>query len=283
MIIDVHTHVCPRLFRENRDAWFTPGENAFAALYRDPKARLGGGASLVAALDEAGADAAVAFGFPWSSEETARRHNDYLLEAQARFPGRVIGLACFDPLAPWAEREADRALAAGLQGLGELAVYDAGFPPDALSRFAALAAVCRDFSRPMMVHVNEPIGHAYPGKAPLTIVDIYALTGAVSGIPLILAHWGGGLFFYHLLKKQVAERLEHVYFDTAASPFLYRPDVYRLAVEIVGAEKILFGTDWPLLPASRYFREMDAAGLGASAGRAIRGDNAARLFGMGPR
>jgi len=42
--------------------------------------------------------------------------------------------------------------------------------------------------------------------------------------------------------------LANVWFDTAASPYLYRSDIYRLAAELAGEEKVLFGTDYPLLP-----------------------------------
>ena len=38
-----------------------------------------------------------------------------------------------------------------------------------------------------------------------------------------MAHWGGGLPFYGLMKKEGPEVLRRVYFDTAASPYLYRP------------------------------------------------------------
>ena len=278
MIIDVHTHICPPEIRENRADYVDKGGEAFAAIYKDPKAKLAGAAELVAVMDEEGVDRAVAFGFPWSDRDTAMRHNDYILDAQTRFPGRIIGLGCFDPLQPWAWAEAERALDAGLRGLGELAIYEHGFDTDALDTFSALGEICRQRKAPMMVHVNEPVGHQYPGKAPLTLPMIYDLVQRLSEIDLILAHMGGGLFFYGLLKREVLQALERVYFDTAAVPFLYRPEVYKTAAQIVGADKILFGTDYPLLKPSRYFRDIDQAGLDESDRRLILGDAAARLF-----
>jgi predicted TIM-barrel fold metal-dependent hydrolase len=80
------------------------------------------------------------------------------------------------------------------------------------------------------------------------------------------------------MKKQVKEVLANVWFDTAASPFLYEPHVYRVAGEIVGFDQILFGTDYPLLRPKRYFHEMEAAGLSGESVRKICGENAARLF-----
>jgi predicted TIM-barrel fold metal-dependent hydrolase len=103
-----------------------------------------------------------------------------------------------------------------------------------------------------------------------------------SDAKLVLAHWGGGIFFYSLLKKEVRDVLKNVYFDTAASPFLYEPRIYQHAIDCIGHDRILFGTDYPLIKPSRYFKEMDAAGLSGKARSAICGDNAARLLGIAP-
>jgi predicted TIM-barrel fold metal-dependent hydrolase len=74
--------------------------------------------------------------------------------------------------------------------------------------------------------------------------------------------------------------LKNVYFDTAASPFLYDPEVYQVAVKAVGADKIIFGSDYPLLPPERYFKEMEEAGLSADQKQRICGLNAAELLGL---
>ena len=82
------------------------------------------------------------------------------------------------------------------------------------------------------------------------------------------------------MKKQVKESLQNVYFDTAASPYLYDAAVYRIAVELIGAGKVLFGTDFPLLPPTRYFREMNQAGISAAEIDQIGGLNAKALFSL---
>jgi predicted TIM-barrel fold metal-dependent hydrolase len=68
--------------------------------------------------------------------------------------------------------------------------------------------------------------------------------------------------------------------DTAASPFLYTPEVYRVAGELIGFDKILFGSDFPLIPPERYFREMVASGIAPHAIDLIKGLNAAGLLGL---
>jgi len=80
------------------------------------------------------------------------------------------------------------------------------------------------------------------------------------------------------LKKAVKESLKNVYFDTAASPSLYQPEIYRHAMEIAGLDKILFGSDFPLLKPARYFKELEKIELSKDQIESICGGNAAKLF-----
>jgi predicted TIM-barrel fold metal-dependent hydrolase len=281
MVVDFHTHIFPQRMRQNRAPYFA-GEPAFELLYRSPKARLAGADDLLRVMDAQGVDLSVVFGFPWRSAETFRRHNDYILEAVARYPGRLVGLCCLDPQHPGAAREVRRCIDGGLCGVGELAFYGSGINANILERLAPVMDVCRESGLPVLVHANEPVGHAYPGKAPLTLDQIFRLIKRFRRNTLVLAHWGGGIFFYNLLKKEVKETLADTYFDTAASPYLYDPAVYRVAVEAVGSGRILFGSDYPLLEPARYFRELAAAGLAPEDVRRIRGANAAALLGANP-
>lgn len=130
----------------------------------------------------------------------------------------------------------------------------------------------------MLLHVNEPIGHAYAGKTKITLAQIETLVRRYPQNRIVLAHWGGGIFFFHLLKKEIKEALKNVFFDTAASPFLYDPKIYRVASDIIGPEKILFGSDFPLIRPKRGLQEMETAGLNPEEIARIQGQNAAGLL-----
>ncbi len=277
MIIDAHTHLFPESVRSDRNRYF-PGEPAFELLYGSPKSRIAGLEDYLVAMRSNGVDKSVVFGFPWRNPETFRRHNDFIMEAVSRYPDRLIGLGCFDPAHPAAAREAERCIEGGLRGIGELAFYDSGIGAAALDRLAPVMDLCRAQDLPVLIHTNEPVGHAYPGKTPNTLAEIYRMVGRFPDNKIILAHWGGGIFFFQLLKREVRERLANVYFDTAASPYLYDPEVYRIAVRTAGCEKILFGSDFPLLAPRRYFAEMGQAGLSPGERERVCGLNAARLL-----
>jgi hypothetical protein len=96
-------------------------------------------------------------------------------------------------------------------------------------------------------------------------------------VTLILAHWGGGFFFYELM-PEVARAAQRVFYDTAASPFLYRPQIYALAIKIIGPGRILFGSDYPLISPARYFAELKRCRLSGHVQAKIKGLNARRLL-----
>jgi predicted TIM-barrel fold metal-dependent hydrolase len=279
-IIDVHTHIFPKEIRTRRESYFSD-EPAFKKLYQSPRSRLIGAQEMLAAMDDHLVERSVIFGFPWKDSRRFSKHNDYISDVVSRYPERFIGLGCFDPFCKHAAAETQRCLEhGGLSGIGELAFYHSGIDKAALDRLDPVMQICKDHHVPVLIHTNEPIGHVYPGKTANTLAQIYQLIDTFTQNKIVLAHWGGGLFFYSLLRKEVKQRLKHVYFDTAASPYLYDPKVYRLAIELIGLEKILFGSDYPLLPPDRYIDEMQAAGLSQDEMNRICGLNAERLFGI---
>ncbi len=277
MIIDAHTHIFPDHICESRGAYFE-GEPEFKLLYESPKAKLVNADALVTEMDAQGVDMSIAFGFPWHHPEIFKPHNDYIMEAVARYPDRIKGLCCLDVFADNAADEVERCISGGLSGVGELAFYQGGFESDTLDRLGPVMAICREKNLPVLIHTNEPIGHQYPGKTPNTLSQIYEMIKHFPENNIILAHWGGGLFFYMLMKREVRETLGNVYFDTAASPFLYTPAIYSVAESVAGAEKILWGTDYPLIKPDRYFKEIEKSGVSEGAAKQMMGENAARLF-----
>ena len=277
MIVDIHTHIFPDKIRKHREAFFE-GEDAFCLLYGSPKAKMVGPEALVEAMDEQGVDRSVTFGFPWNDMNTMRMHNDHVLEAAARFPDRLVPFCCVPIDHPESTSEVQRCLRAGAKGVGELACYKSRMDNQALDALTGIMKCALEFDVPVLIHTNEPIGHAYPGKAAMSLEEIDALLRRFPENRIILAHWGGGIFFYALLKKEMQERFRNVWFDTAASPFLYDSRVYAIAASIIGVDRILFGSDFPLIRPERYRREILTSEFGPQQLDAVMGDNARRLL-----
>jgi predicted TIM-barrel fold metal-dependent hydrolase len=255
MVIDFHTHLFPIDIRENREKYFT-GEPAFEMIYKTPKSRLAGAKQLIGTMDEQKVDKSIVFGFPWKNPETFKKHNDYIMDSVKKFPDRLIGFACFNISHKEIDKETERCLSAGLSGVGELALYTSGLAEESIKHLEPVMEICRAKDVPLLLHTNEPVGHIYPGKSPMTLSQIYAFVKRFPENKIVLAHWGGGIFFYTLMKREVTETLKNVFFDTAASPFLYHQAIYDAAKKCGGIEKILFGSDFPLLKPERYFKEL---------------------------
>ena len=269
MIIDAHAHIFPPELIGRRES-LLKSDPAFNLLYTDPQAQMAGSGDLVKTMNSDGVDAALVCGFPWRDAGRARLHNDYILQAAKDHPDRLVPLGCVDPLAKEALEEAERVLAAGAAGLGELARYH----NDLGTEMIPLAKLCAEADRPLLLHTNEPIGHGYPGKSPMTLRGLYDLVRACPRTRFQLAHLGGGIFFYELLKQEAAGVLSHCVFDIAAAPFLYRPEIYRTFIRLAGEDRLLYGSDFPLLRLERYLKDMDSAGLDDGAKEKILGLNA---------
>ena len=279
VIVDFHTHIFPPAIAANRARYLEADAN-FAAMYADPKAMLTSADDLLASMEGAGIDVSVALGFAWRDMETCRLHNDYLLEAAASSNGRVVAL-CTLPLASGTEAieaEARRCVAAGARGFGELRPDDLSFDL-AGPEGQALARISRDLDALLLFHVTEPVGHRYPGKQGMSLSAFYDFICNHPDVKTIGAHWGGGLPFYDAM-PEVVEVLGQTYVDTAASSLLYGDDVYKRVVDQIGADSILFGSDYPLLSQTRSRRRIEEAGLADADRDAILGANAARLLGL---
>jgi len=119
-------------------------------------------------------------------------------------------------------------------------------------------AVCRDRGRPVLIHTNERSARL-PGKPPTRLPRSTGWSN-VSGETPSFSPTGRGLFFYSLLKKEVKDRSRtSISTRPPLHSFMIRPST--MAVELVGVEKILFGSDYPLIEPQRYFKELDSLQL----------------------
>ena len=166
-----------------------------------------------------------------------------------------------------------------MKGVGELRPDLQLFDLWAEEMMKPFTEVLKKHNLILLTHTSEPVGHTYPGKGAVTPEMLYPFITDYPDLTIVCAHWGGGLPFYTLM-PEVKDAMSNTFFDTAASPFLYSSGVYRQAVELVGAEKILFGSDYPLLAQGRLLREIESAGLSPDAKELVLSGNACRLLGL---
>jgi predicted TIM-barrel fold metal-dependent hydrolase len=277
MIIDCHTHIFPDEVRKKREA-FCLRDRGFSSVYKNPKARIVGAEELIASMDESGIERSVICGFPWNETELCSLHNQYLIDSASRYPHRLIVfilLPFSDP--EWSAMELNRRIKHGAKGVGEIAFYDREMTAQDTESMKPIFSEMEKKGIPILLHANEHLGHSYPGKGRTPLEVFYQFALAFPSLPIVLAHWGGGLPFYELM-PEVAKAMTNVYYDTAASPFLYSKRIYRIVSEIVGAEKVIFGSDFPLVRPRRYFQELEESGLSIEDREKILGLNFLRFL-----
>lgn len=254
LVIDAHTHIFPPFIKDSREA-HRERDVWFAELYASPKALLTTAEDLIASMDRAGITRSIACGFPWRDPGLCRAHNDYLAEAARSYPERISWLATVSPGGPEALAEAERAFSLGAAGLGELNADGQNFALDQPEPLAPLVELVTAHRRPILFHVSEPVGHSYPGKGTATPARLVVFLAAFPEVRVAAAHWGGGLPFYELM-PEVAELTRNLVYDSAASTYLYRFQIFPSAVHITGLERVMFASDYPILRQDRFLRRV---------------------------
>ncbi len=282
MIIDAHCHIFPADFA-HRHHELSRRDATYAALFPNPNPRMADAETLIQAMNQAGVDRAVVMGMGWETWELAAEVNDYIAGAVAAYPARLTGFCSINPA--WgvdAVREMERCAAAGLSGFGELHSDSQGFDLTDAGVMGPVMEQARRLGWPVTIHASEPVGHKYPGKGKATPDKLCPFIENFPDNPIICAHWGGGLPFYALM-PEVPPALTNVFFDSAASPFLYRPEIFDTVAGLVGADKVLFATDYPLISHRRLIKQVKESRLSPDAQAQVLGLNTARLLGLDNR
>lgn len=230
MLVDIHTHIFPPSFIKARKTLMKT-EMQFGEIYGDSSAKMATAEDLLDSMSTAGVDISVACGFWWSDAGLAQEHADYLLEAEKKSQESAISRII--PFVPVQKTDPpDFPL-----GVGELRK----------NQRADLGAAT-DLRGVVLVHVSEEVGHQYSGKSGgLTVGELWLLLSNNPNLRVIAAHWGGGLPFYALM-PEVQELIDsgRIVFDSAASKYLYRSDIYKLIPTLVGDSSVCWGSDFPL-------------------------------------
>lgn len=278
MIIDFHTHIFPPRVRDQRED-FLRQDATFAAMYSNPKAKIATAEDLLRSMDQSGVDVSVALGFAWTAQDLCRMHNDYLLEAATRSDGRIIPFCTVNPADDGAGTEIERCARAGAPGLGELRPDSQGWDP-AAAPGEALASLAAKYRLVLLFHVSEPVGRNYPGKAGGALTAFFEFASRHPELRIVGAHLAGGLPFFAPM-PEVRQTFNHVYVDTAAQRLLYDHRAYDQMVRLIGAERILLGSDYPLVSQARQIEEVRSGIFRTDDLRLVLGLNAERLLARG--
>ena len=270
MKTDAHIHIFSSPVAGGRTSYLD--DKGFRLLYSAEKARIATADDARKYADTNALDSLWCMGFCWETTDRCKEENIRIAEETAgkelfTLYSGVPSLPC--PDVKLLIRNAKRN---GFRGIGEVAFYSTGLGSEN-SRYcrSIFESACEE-DMPVCLHVTEPVGHSYPGKNATDFAVIYDLIRDFPALRIMLSHMGGGIMFYEQM-PEVRDAFRNVVYDTAAAPFLYGEDIYRVGVELAGRGKILFGSDYPLLGIGRYER-MIRDSLPEDIAKAVMGENA---------
>lgn len=240
-VIDAHTHVdqVPAL------GWMDPPEK------------------IVRLMDEAGIARAVAMTYTELPGFNPRALED-LAAAVAAFPDRLVG---FVRLHPWYDEAPDLLdKAIGSYGMKGLKLHPVGtLDHPASPNTVELLRRAGQWGAPALFHC---------GDEPMTTPTAIAAGAAQApDTTVILGHMGG---YYHVDEAiRMAERHPNLVLETSAMPY---PHKIREAIDRIGANRVVYGSDGPGCPPRLELRKVLAAGLTAHERRLVLRQNMQRLF-----
>lgn len=185
---------------------------------------------------------------------------DSVGRAVARHPSRFVGFAMLNPLHEGALDGARAACAAG--SVRGLCLFPAMFRHRLdIDRVGDVFAVARQSPGTVVfahcgvlsVGVRDRLGLPSPFDLRLgNPLDLLPIAAEFPTVPIIIPHFGAGFFREALI---LADARTNVHFDTSSSngwvkfhPGLTLPDVLRQALEVLGPDRLLFGTDSSYFP-----------------------------------
>jgi predicted TIM-barrel fold metal-dependent hydrolase len=144
-------------------------------------------------------------------------------------------------------------------------LLDSYHPNDPIVHPVARLLIERDM--PTLIHSGHPI-FTLPWSIEELIVEFPQLK-------VVLGHMGHGNIVYINAAIDIAARHPNVWLETSGMPMHTK---IRTAVERVGEEKVMYGSDAPFHDPGVEIRKVQASGLGSEHQRRVLGANARRLF-----
>lgn len=290
-VIDSHVHLYPPDVNRDPAGWAAAYDEPLWAQLCTRRRKNGRGVQafpgvdeLLRAMDAADVERAVLLGWYWEKHTSCAAQNRFYGECARAHPDRLTAFATINPRADRAvvREELEQARGDGLIGLGELSPHTQGYAVDDAG-FRAVLELAESWAWPVNLHVTDPDSRPYPGRVATPLEDFLGLARTYPRVTFVLAHWGGLL----PLRDKAAVELKNLHYDTAASPLLYGTDVWRRFLATVPAERVHFGSDYPLnvYPAidaepnmTRLVAEAHRSGLDAAQLKALMRGNSASWF-----
>ncbi|MBE6778700.1 MAG: amidohydrolase [Ruminococcaceae bacterium] len=194
--------------------------------------------------------------------------NEFIAAAVAEHPDRFIGLGALHPDCPDMAAEVQRIRRLGLRGV-KLHPDIQDFPCDD-PRCHTIYSLCEQEGLPILMHTGDK---RYDNSNPNRLLPVLR---AYPGLTVVGAHLGG-----YSVWEQAVELLAgmpNLYVDCSSCFWKLSPEEARQYIRAYGADRVLFGSDYPMWNVGRELAFLQDLDLTEEELRGILSLNAEKVF-----
>ncbi len=175
--------------------------------------------------------------------------NRFIAESVAAHPDQLIGFCAMHPDSDHKEEEFRWAMAHGLKGIKLHPDFQNFYLDDEKAKeiYRLAEGVC-----PILFHMGDSRTQFSKAERLVNVMREFP------NLDCIAAHFGG---YSEWATGAAFLATEHCYVDTSSSTFRLEPYKVRQLVDIYGADRILFGTDYPMWDATEELERLLKAGF----------------------
>lgn len=193
--------------------------------------------------------------------------NSLTMETIREFPDRLAGCAVINPNFPAAEIEKE--IRRCREWAAIWAIHPSQHQEPANSRkYREILEMQADSGIPLLIHIEQPDENS-------RLERVFDLLSDVRNVIAVLSHSGSSIAGISA-SLDAAKTFENIYFDTAYSPAFF--GLIKGMINIVGADRILFGSNAPLGNPAAQLAKVLHADISDEAREKILSKNAVRIL-----
>lgn len=279
MVIDFHTHTFPKKIVVRTLKTLSEQSHMNPSLD-------GTREGLLRSMEKAGVDISVEYAVA-TSERQVEKLNDIAIEV-SKAQDRILLFGSIHPEYENYEGELKRIKEAGLKGVKVQPFYQGKNLDDKL--YINIFKACRDLELMVVAHTGDDI--AFPGENPCTPKMAQNVLKEIPDLIFVLAHMGGfrqwgdaisiladsGAYYDTSLSIGRIETVPGESFLSERETTLMNSEFFVQAVEKMGYERVLYGTDSPWSDQSKTIDFIRNLEVSDSIINAILGENAKKLL-----
>lgn len=263
MVIDAHAHIFPDKIAEKAVA-------GIGNFYGDLTMELDGTADgLLKSGGSAGVDKFLVHSVATVPAQVTSINN-FIARCVKKYPGKFIGFAAMHPDFEDVSAELDRAVSLGLKGVKLHPDFQRFNADDERAMTIYEAAAEREL--PVLIHMGDSRTDFSKPKRLANVLERFP------SLVVIAAHFGGWSEWDSAAAVLGGGKYKHLWTDCSSSLYALSPEHAKRLIDAYGADRVLFGTDYPMWTATEELERFAEIPLTESEREMILHENAERLL-----